>query len=229
MKLADSIRLAIFLERLNRFEALVDINNRNELIHIPNPGRMKELLIPGCEIVLREVNSPNRKTKYDLLGIIKNGVHISLDSNAPNKIFMEALLKKRIYEFNDVLDIKKEIKIGNSRLDFLLFDKKGKIYIEIKSCTLVENEIALFPDAPTSRGVRHLMELKEIVKRGDRGAIIFIIQRPDAKIFMPNYKTDPTFSNKLIEVYNSGVDVFAYDCQVNLPFIELNKRIRIKL
>ncbi|MHA1229978.1 MAG: DNA/RNA nuclease SfsA [Candidatus Helarchaeota archaeon] len=229
MKLADSIRLAIFLERLNRFEALVDINNRNELIHIPNPGRMKELLIPGCEIVLREVNSPNRKTKYDLLGIIKNGVHISLDSNAPNKIFMEALLKKRIYEFNDVLDIKKEIKIGNSRLDFLLFDKKGKIYIEIKSCTLVENEIALFPDAPTSRGVRHLMELKEIVKRGDRGAIIFIIQRPDAKIFMPNYKTDPTFSNKLVEVYNSGVDVFAYDCQVNLPFIELNKKIRIKL
>ena len=94
LKLAKIIEKAIFLERPNRFVAIVEINGEKKAIHVPNPGRMKELLIPGKEVILRKANNTNRKTEYDLLGIIENGVHISLDSNAPNKIFKEAILLK---------------------------------------------------------------------------------------------------------------------------------------
>ncbi|MHA1269421.1 MAG: DNA/RNA nuclease SfsA [Candidatus Helarchaeota archaeon] len=229
MKLADNIQKAIFIERPNRFIAIVDINGSEDIVHVPNPGRMHELLIPGVEIILRNVNSLNRKTKYDLIGIIKNGVHISLDSNAPNKIFKEAIINGKISEFGNILVVKSEVKYGSSRLDFLLTNPNEKIYIEIKSCTLVESGIALFPDAPTLRGVRHLNELEDIIKKGNRSAIIFIVQRNDAKCFKPNDETDPLFGKTLRRVVKNGVEIYVYECEVKLPYICLTEKIKINL
>ncbi|MHA1693898.1 MAG: DNA/RNA nuclease SfsA [Candidatus Helarchaeota archaeon] len=229
MKLAKIIEKAIFLERPNRFVAIVEINGEKKAIHVPNPGRMKELLIPGKEVILRKANNTNRKTEYDLLGIIENGVHISLDSNAPNKIFKEAILLKEIKDFCDIISFKSEIKYKNSRLDFLLINNLGKIYMEIKSCTLVEDGIAKFPDAPTVRGLRHLNDLEELVLNGNRSAIIFIIQRNDANSFMPNDKTNPLFGRKLRTVSKSGVEIYAYKCKVKLPYIKLDEKVKIVL
>ncbi|MBD3228501.1 MAG: DNA/RNA nuclease SfsA [Candidatus Lokiarchaeota archaeon] len=231
LKLAEKLIKAKFIERLNRFLGVVEIEGENILAHIPNPGRMKELLISEIEVMLREPkNNTNRKTNYDLVGIVKNGTHISLDSNAPNKIFKEAIQQGKISEFGVIKELKPEIKYGDSRLDFLLVNnERQKIFVEIKSVNLVENGIAKFPDAPTLRGLRHLEELNDALKKGYRSSIFFIIQRNDASIFTPNDHTDSLFGKTLRKVNSNGVEIYAYKCDILLPYIELTKKIKVKI
>jgi sugar fermentation stimulation protein A len=231
LKLANKIITGKFIERLNRFLVAIEIEGNRELAHLPNPGRMHELLFPGVEFFLRKpIKKTERKTDYDVVGMIKDGVHISLDSNAPNKIFKEALSKDKIKDFGEINYFKPEIKVGNSRLDFLLRNPAGEnIYIEIKSVNLVEKDTAKFPDAPTLRGVRHLKELLNLYQNGNRAAVVFIVQRNDAKKFSPNDATDPLFGETLRRVVSEGVEIYSYECDVNLPNIELTNKLEITL
>ncbi|MGE4283062.1 MAG: DNA/RNA nuclease SfsA, partial [Clostridia bacterium] len=184
----------LFVIRLNRFEAIIDINGNDELVHVPNTGRLRELLLPGVRVLVRGFNNPKRKTRFGLLLVEKEGIWISIDSaNVPNRIVHEALINKEISRFKRFEQIKREVTMGKSRFDFALFSTNQEYFLEVKGVTLVENSKAYFPDAPTERGTRHLNELIQLKESGKGAGVIFIIQRQDADMITPNDRTDKAF------------------------------------
>ena len=193
---------AQFEKRLNRFVARVRINNKSFNVHVPNSGRLAELLTPGARVILRDSENPNRKYRYSLIMVYKDGVYISVDSLLPNKLILYALKTKhavfkgdlRTSKLLDYPNIKPEAKYGNSRFDVALGDGSIiKYYIEIKGVTLVEDRISMFPDAPTIRGTKHLLELAKAKSEGFGAGVFFVIQREDADIFSPNDLMDIKF------------------------------------
>jgi sugar fermentation stimulation protein A len=218
----------VFRKRPNRFLALVEVEDGVLPCFLPNPGRMHELLIPGVEVILREVEKQNRKTSYDMIGVIMDGETVSLDTRVPNKLVFEGLKNKDIVEFSEYNKIKPEYAYKNSRFDFLLTDEKDRCLLEVKSCTLVKEGIALFPDAPTLRGQRHLRELIEAKKEGYRACVLFIVQRTNAKMFAPNDETDPDFGKAFREALAKGVEAYAYCSEFDGKKIELKGKIGIK-
>ncbi|MDG6223038.1 MAG: DNA/RNA nuclease SfsA [Candidatus Bathyarchaeota archaeon] len=199
-----------FVERLNRFLAQVEVNGTVESCFLPNPGRMRELLVPGVEVLVRDAEKKNRKTKFDLIGVMHEGELVSLDTMVPNKLVFEALKNKAIEEFSRYNFVKPEQAYGHSRFDFFLANDDEKCLLEIKSCSLVEDGVALFPDAPTTRGRRHLLELIEAKKEGYRACVLFVIQRVNAHVFGPNDKTDPDFGEAFRLALKNGVESYAY-------------------
>ncbi len=214
-----------FVKRNNRFSVLVNVNGEEKSAYLPNPGRLEELLVPGAGVLLRRAHK-KRKTEFDLVAVRCGRTLVSIDSRVPNTLFEEAFKSGKLAEFSEYSEIRGEIKSGSSRIDFILDDK---CLVEVKSCTLVELGLALFPDAPTERGRRHLYELLDFTRRGGRSAVVFIIQREDAEIFSPNYATDMAFSRALEEVAERGVEVYAYKCRVSRKEIELHKRVEVAL
>lgn len=200
----------VFLSRPNRFIAKVEIGGTEETVHVVNTGRMKELLVPGAAVFLAEGKNPERKTKYDLVGVSHNGGIVNIDSFAPNKVAAEFIPTL----FPGVVLIRPETTFGKSRFDFYIEDKTDKIFLEVKGVTLRVGDEARFPDAPTERGAKHLMELIEAKKAGFRAAILFVVAREDTKSFSPNEKTDPAFAEALQKAAENGVEVFAADCAV---------------
>jgi len=200
---------ARFIDRPNRFLGRVELNGTLVEAFIPNPGRMNELMIPGKRVYLRENAAVHRKTSYDMIAVDHEGLLISIDSNLPNKFMKRILSNKRLPMFKDYDHIKSEPPMYQGRFDFLLTGENSSIVIEIKSCTLVENNRAIFPDAPTIRGARHMKHLASALKDGvvNRAAVIFVIQRPDANVFSPNDPTDPQFGDNLREARKAGVEV----------------------
>lgn len=217
----------LFKDRPNRFLAIVEVENRFLPCFLPNPGRLYELLTPGVEVILREVEKLKRKTRYDLIGVIIDGEIISLDTRVPNKLVFEALKNKEIIEFSKYDDFKPEYGYGNSRFDFLLKNDDERCLIEVKSCTLVRNGVALFPDAPTLRGQRHLMELKKAKKEGFRTCVIFIIQRKYVTVFTSNDETDPAFGKAFRDALANGVEAYAYYSEFDGKKIVLRGKIKI--
>lgn len=217
-----------FVERPNRFLTLVDLDNKVVPCFLPNPGRMKELLTPGVEVFAKEANNPNRKTKYDLIGVIHKGELVSLDTRVPNKLVFEALKNKDIKEFSMYDFVKPEHKYGSSRFDFLLSNSNEKCLLEVKSCSLVEDGVALFPDAPTLRGKRHLLELIEAKKKGYRTCVLFVVQRVNAHVFGPNDKTDPDFGEAFRKALKNGVEAYAYYSEFSGNKIFLKGRVAVK-
>jgi sugar fermentation stimulation protein A len=189
---------------------------------------MGELLLPNARVYLTPRSPENRKTAYDLSLVDLNGTLISVDSRVPNRIASEAIEQGKIPEFSGLSVEKAEYTYNDSRLDFLLSGKGTQLLLEVKSCTLVRGGIALFPDAPTKRGSRHLRTLMGWLAHG-RAAILFIIQRPDAESFRPNEATDPTFAETLREASNLGVEVYAYKTDVSIERIVLNQSVQVML
>lgn len=220
---------AEFIERRDRFTAIVKVEGSLEKAHVPNSGRMKELLTAGAEIYLNKIDAAHRSTKYDLSMVRYNGFLVSIDSRVPNAVIAEAVDKGYLDAFKGFMVKRREVKYGNSRLDILLSDGSQLCYVEVKSVTLVEEGIARFPDAPTERGARHLNELAQAVSEGHRGAAVFLVQREDAVAFAPNWKTDPQFARTLAEVAAKGVEVYTYICNVNLEGIQIIKSIPVEL
>lgn len=221
---------AKFLKRPNRFQAYVDINGETEMIHVPNTGRCKEILIPGCTVILRKEDNPNRKTRYDLIAAYKGNMLINIDSQIPNKVVKEALNNGEIQFLKMYNSIKTEKTFGNSRFDFKLEDIKGnEYYLEVKGVTLEEDSIAKFPDAPTERGTKHLLELIEVKKQNKGAGVLFLIQFDGAKVFSPYDNMDKNFGEALRLAYKSGVDILAYDCLVGKNYIKLKDKVQIKL
>ncbi|MFQ6081042.1 MAG: DNA/RNA nuclease SfsA [Candidatus Bathyarchaeia archaeon] len=219
----------VFQERPNRFLALVNVENRTLPSFLPNPGRMHELLTPGTEVILREVLKENRKTDYDLIGVFYKGQMVSVDSRVPNKLVLEALKNRDIEELSEYNVIKPEYGYGHTRFDFLLTNQHERCLLEVKSCTLVKDGVALFPDAETERGRRHVRELMKAKKEGYRACVLFIVQRTDAHVFAPNDETDPEFGKVLRNAAVKGVEVYAYYSEFIGNTITLKGKVRVEL
>lgn len=214
MKYEKVIR-AQFVDRPNRFIAHALLDGKTVICHVKNTGRCRELLVPGAEVWLSdERNNPNRKTPFDLIAVKKGERLINMDSQAPNKAAAELL--SRLYP--DAV-ITAERTVGESRIDFCVESaaedgKSEKRYVEVKGVTLEKDGVAMFPDAPTERGVKHLETLADCVKTGLSASVLFIIQMEGVLKFQPNRETHPAFADKLREVSERGVDIWAYDCTV---------------
>lgn len=221
---------AKFVKRPNRFNAIVKLNDEDITVHVPNTGRCRELLIEGVTVLLRKEDNPTRKTAYDLVSVYKEGKIISIDSQIPNKVVNEALLNKKIDKLKDYTNVMKEKTYGNSRFDFkLMDDKEETYYLEVKGVTLEEDGYAKFPDAPTDRGRKHLLELIEVKKAGMGAGVLFLLQMDGMKEFSPNEERDPKFAKALREAYNSGVDIFVYSCKVYEEGLVLDKEVKLVL
>lgn len=229
IEIKGKIVKGVFVERPNRFLAKVRINKKVVPCFLPNPGRMHELLRPEAQVFVREVKkNKNRKTLYDLIGVMYKGELVSLDTRVPNKLLFEALKNKDIEELNTFDFVKPEWTYGNSRFDFFLSNEQQKCLLEVKSCTLVEDGIALFPDAPTLRGKKHLLELIKAKKEGFRACVLFVVQRINADVFGPNDRTDPDFGQAFREALKNGVEAYAYYSEFVGNKIFLREKIEVK-
>lgn len=199
----------IFIDRPNRFIAHVDIAGYIHTVHVKNTGRCKELLIPGVTVYLATSDNPARKTKYDLVAVEKAGLGIiNIDSQAPNSVVKE-WLQDQDYDF-----IKPEYTYGNSRIDFYMEKADNKYLMEVKGCTLEIDGIGYFPDAPTSRGVKHLRELATASALGYKCILAFVIQMEGVDEVRPNVATHPEFGQALDEAKAAGVEILFLKCQV---------------
>lgn len=210
----------------NRFVIQVALDEPQK-VYLPNPGRLRELLLPGTTILLRRAQLPTRKTGYDAIAVRHKGLWVCIDSRIPNQVILQELLRGRIPKFKNYTEIRPEYQFGDSRFDFLLEDGHNCM-LEVKGCTLVRKKLALFPDAPTERGTRHLNNLVRAVQEGYRACILFLVQRPDAESFSPNDKTDPDFAEALRYALASGVEAIAYTSTFTKRAILMKKRIPIR-
>lgn len=237
MIINNNIVFAKFIKRPNRFQAYVNINGEEMMVHVPNTGRCREILVEDSTVVLREETNPLRKTKYDLIAGYKNGKIINIDSQIPNKVVDEALKNKKIKKLEKYDIIEREKSFGNSRFDFKLgkSSKAGKnvlsseYYLEVKGVTFEENGKAMFPDAPTDRGRKHLYELIEVKKSGRKAGVLFLIQMDGVEYFTPHDEMDKEFGKAVRLAHENGVDVFAYDCKVEARAITLKDIVDIRL
>ncbi|MCL2378872.1 MAG: DNA/RNA nuclease SfsA [Defluviitaleaceae bacterium] len=223
----NNIHKGIFHSRPNRFIAEVEVSGQLERCHVKNTGRCKELLVPMAEVYLNRTNNPKRTTNYDLVAVCKGGNLVNIDSQAPNHVFREYLETGKYIK--DTTAIKAEVKYDKSRFDFYVETKCRKIFIEVKGVTLENNGVALFPDAPTERGVKHLRELAQSTKNGFEAHVVFIIQMKGICRFMPNYEIHPGFGTALVEAHGAGVKVNALDCVVTPGNLIIGNPVPVRL
>jgi len=228
MRICGEKKEATFLERATRFSALVELQGREELAHLPNSGRLGELLTLGRRVIVVERSGLHRKTRYDLIMAYLKDKLVSVDARLPGSLVYEALLRGALPQFNGYSFVRREATYGQSRLDFLL-GSVPPCLLEVKSVTLVREGVAMFPDAPTSRGLRHLRTLMEARREGYRAAVLFVIQREDADCFSPNDEADPDFGSTLREAALSQVDVYAHLCTLTEDEVQLARAVPIRL
>ena len=222
-----NILKGVFINRPNRFIAICEIDGIKEVCHVKNTGRCKELLIPGATVFLEKSENPERKTKYDLVAVLKDDKLFNIDSQAPNKVFYEWIKKGGL--FDDVSLIKPEYKYKNSRFDFYVEYEDKKAFVEVKGVTLEDNGVLLFPDAPTLRGEKHINELISALEEGYEAYIVFIIQTEKAKYFTPNKKTQPSFAEVLKAAEEKGVRIVCLNCHTKADFLEIKDFVSVKL
>jgi sugar fermentation stimulation protein A len=218
---------ATLIERPNRFLGVVELEGKKVQAFIPNPGRMHELMVPGTRVYVIPKEGDHRKTKFDLTLMEYNNTLVSIDSRLPNYMLKESI-NNGLEEFKGFHVERAEPTFHDSRLDLKLTDGTNQVLLEAKSCTLVEDGIALFPDAPTKRGARHMNTLVKALEHG-RAAVCFVIQRNDAREWRPNEKMDPDFAQALRNAVENGVEAYAYTCDINLETVSIVKRVPINL
>ena len=232
----QNLRSAVFLARPNRFVARVELDGREETVHVKNTGRCRELLVPGCTVYLEGGANPKRRTKYDLVAVekVRPGrppLLVNMDAQSPNRVFGEWMAAGR----GTALGLPKpallrpETAWGNSRFDFYweLADRRG--FVEVKGCTLEEDGLALFPDAPTLRGVKHLRELAACRWAGYEAAVCFVVQMAGMTAFSPNDATHPEFGAALREAHRAGVLVLAVECAAAPDSLVMTGPVPVKL
>jgi sugar fermentation stimulation protein A len=214
-----------FLSRENRFLGMVRIRGEEAGCYVPNSGRLGELLRPGTDVWLRETTGGERKTRWDLALARHGDILVSVDTRVVNRVLPEAIRSGTIPSLRGLELVKAEHPFLDSRLDFLARDRAGPVLLEAKSCTLVEGGLALFPDAPTARGRRHLATLALGVRRGMGALVVFVIQREDGEAFSPHDRRDPEFGRAFRQALSSGVRACAFTCKVGrsgiTPFREI--------
>lgn len=227
----DNIHKATFVARPNRFIAECDLDGEIVICHVKNTGRCRELLVPGATVYLDEPTGRERKTKYDLVAVEKtlpSGeiMLINMDSQAPNNVADEFLKSGSIFPDST---IRREVTKGNSRFDFCIQQGDKTTYLEVKGCTLENGGIASFPDAPTERGVKHILELIELKKQGFGAAILFVIQMKGITEFRPNDLTHPAFGDVLRRASAAGVQILAFDSIVTPDSITIDQPVEVNL
>lgn len=209
-----------FVERINRFTARVMIEDKEEIVHVKNTGRLGELLIPKGRVTLQKAQDPSRKTAYDLISVYRPGMKwVNIDSLAPNKLMKQQLDSLGVYDF-----VKPEYTFGESRIDFYMEHGGQKFLTEVKGCTLAPEPRAgfgLFPDAPTVRGVRHLKELARAAGEGYSCSVAFVIQMNGIHLVFPNNETQPEFGRELVNAARAGVRIVNYSCHVEANSIKI--------
>ena len=215
-----------FLRRPNRFIAHVQINGREEICHVKNTGRCRELLTPGAQVWCQRAANPNRKTKFDLIAVQKEERLINMDSQVPNAVAREWLLAGGLGEISQ---LKGEYTHGDSRFDFSFIKDETRCFLEVKGVTLERDGICAFPDAPTERGVKHLRGLTELAREGYGAYVLFVIQMADVEYLRPNDATDPAFGKSLREAAAAGVNVIAMDCLVTEDSMAIRKPVEVRL
>jgi len=223
-----------YLERPNRFLVVARVWGERTQAHLPNPGRMKELLFPGVRVILRRANpissgAKPRKTSYDAVGVIRDGQAISLDTRVPNRLIGVALSMGAIPELDGYPAIRPEFPYSGSRIDFCMESRDEICLLEVKSCTLVQGSVALFPDAFTERGRRHVNHLIQARGEGMRSCLLFMVQRTDAEKLSVNDETDPKFAEAVREAMGRGVEVYAYRSSFEPPRIVLRERMEVDI
>lgn len=222
--LYDNITKAKFITRNNRFTATVLLDGEEILCHVKNTGRLKELLQKGADVYLTKSSNTARKTAFDLVAAEKDGEIFNIDSYAPN-IAAGEYFRKLFPDFS----VRSEVKYGNSRFDFYIEGKKRKIFAEVKGVTLIKDGAALFPDAPTERGIKHINELISCQKEGYEAYILFVIQTRNAEYFSPNDETHREFGEALRKAAEEGVSILAVNCAVTPDEMAIDKNIPVKL
>lgn len=216
--------------RPNRFLARVELGDAAVEAHVPDPGRLEELLLPGAAVYVAAAGAPGRRTAYDLRLVEGPAGLVSVDSRVPNRLVARALAAGAWPAFAAYSSVKAEPRSGHGRFDFLV---RGAglpdCFIEVKGCTLVKEGTALFPDAPTARGARHLRDLAALALSGSRAAALFIVQRADARCFRPHARLDPEFAAACWEASTAGVELRAFRCSVTRAAITLVEEIPVVL
>lgn len=216
----------IFRNRPNRFIAHVEIDGKEQVVHVKNTGRCRELLVPGATVWCQRSDNPARKTQYDLITVRKGQRLINMDSQAPNTAAREWLESGGLGKIDD---LRQETVHGDSRFDFS-FTREGKTcFLEVKGVTLEDNGVCAFPDAPTQRGAKHLRGLAAAARQGYGAYVLFVIQMADVKYLHPNDRTDPDFGAALREAAAQGVKVLAVRCQVSEDEMTISGSVPVRL
>lgn len=229
MKLGDRIVDGIFLERPNRYLAKVTIDSEEFQAHVPDPGRLPGLMIPGRKVRLIHNPGPKRKTDYTLALVRHGSIWVSVYPVFANALVKDALEKRALPFLQGYENFSSEVKMGKSRFDFKLEFADGPAFVEVKSVSLVEETVGKFPDAPTERGVKHLKELIELREKGVRAAVLFVSQRSDTRSITPNDSIDPEFGKWLRKAHGQGVEIYGCNCKVTASSISLNQPIEVVL
>ena len=216
----------VFLRRPNRFIAHIEIDGQEEICHVKNTGRCRELLVPGVKVWCLDAASDKRKTRYDLIAVQKGMRLINMDSQAPNAAAKEWLLSGGLGE---ITDLKPETKWGDSRFDFSFIKDGRRCFLVVNGVTLETDGFCAFPDAPTVRGAKHLRELTELVQQGYGAYVLFVNQMKDVKCLHPNDVTDPEFGTALRQAAAAGVQVLAVDCQVTPDSMIISNKVTVNL
>ena len=229
MKFPAPLQAARFVARPNRFTCLVQLPHLSlpAKAHLPDPGRLRELLRPDARVWVEPKAGALRKTAYQVWLVEHNRTLVSLDTRLPNLLVQEALSQDSLPELNHYTTWEHERRSGESRLDFCLSNANETCWVEVKSVTLVEGDRSLFPDAPTARGRKHLAELIRLRRAGARSIVLFIVQRADARSVAANHKTDPAFAAALRNAWRQGVELIAYTCSLTTEHAALNEPIPV--
>ena len=231
MKFENKLISGVFIKRYKRFFVDIKINNQIITAHCPNTGSMSGLLKEGNKVWISKSNNPNRKLKYTLEIIEDNKSKVGVNTHLTNKIVLHALQNNLIKEFKNIYGIKAEVKFGkNTRFDFLVNNRQDKIFIEVKNVTLCrKKKIAEFPDAVTTRGLKHINELVKARKKKYKIFILFLIQRDDCEAFTIAKDIDPNYAMALNKAVKNNLNILCYDCKFYSKGIKLNKKIKINI
>lgn len=221
----QNVQRAVFLSRPNRFVARIKLDGQEEICHVKNTGRCRELLIPGSEISVQRSENLDRKTKFDLIAVRKKDQWVNIDSQIPNRVVEEWIKGSGLFSSKAV--IRREKTYKSSRFDLYVEDGDRKVYIEVKGVTLEEEHTARFPDAPTLRGVKHLEELIRCMEDGYEACLIFVIQMKGVRHLEPNWDTHPEFARTLKKAKEAGVRILTYDCQVGEDYIWMDQPVPV--
>lgn len=221
----DNIVKAKFLTRENRFIAHILVDGKEEICHVKNTGRCRELLVPEAEIYVQKNNDPKRKTKFSLITVNKNGRLVNMDSQAPNKAVEEWLKGGGL--FSDIVNLKRESKFENSRFDFYFEHKNKRCFMEVKGVTLENDNVVSFPDAPSERAIKHLKELQTAYSLGYECYVLFVVQMSRVKYFEPNAENHKAFANELKNAKARGINILAYDCDIEPNSMVINKAVKV--
>ena len=229
MKLGDRVVDGIFLERPNRYLARVEIDGQETKAHVPDPGRLPGLMIPGRRVRLTYNPGPKRKTDYSLVLVRHGTIWVSVYPVFANKVVEKELDEGNLSCLNGYKKFNREVKCGESRFDFQLEFLDVKAFVEVKSVSLIEGGVGKFPDAPTQRGVKHLKELIALRREGYRAAVLFVSQRSDARSIISNDQIDPLFGEWLHKAHLASVELYAYNCRVTKNTVSIKNQIPVNI